>query len=293
MGARPAATRSRGSLAAPGTRRRRGRDPPSARHRAPAPGPSRRVRLGASGAHTPRPVDGGGPELRTAGRPQPPECGRAVGHGAGGGAKDPSLGALARGPAPPWSCRPPQASAGAGARHAGARPAGHDPDRHARRHRPDSRAGSARGRCQRGRQARPRRSRHVTGCDRRPTGVAWCCRTAGCSRLSHLHPHRLGARTPLRADRPPRRAPPATDAGVGERVPRRLPLARTRPGRRDRRLALPPHAGPAGPGPAARPDSHRGRSHVPAFHARPGQLRPGSRESTLSSVADRLARSRS
>ena len=42
----------------------------------------------------------------------------------------------------------------------------------------------------------------------------------------------------------------AADAAAGQRLRGRLLLARARPRRRDRRPALPPHAGPAGAGPA-------------------------------------------
>ena len=58
---------------------------------------------------------------------------------------------------------------------------------------------------------------------------------------------------------------------AAQRLRGRLLLARPRPRRRDRRPALPPHAGPAGAGPGARPGAHRRRADPAALHPRAGR----------------------
>ena len=93
------------------------------------------------------------------------------------------------------------------------------------------------------------------------------------------------ARAPLPADRPCRRSTAPADAGLRQRLQGRLLLARPRPRRRDRRPALPPHAGRAGPRSPPRPGPHRRRPHPLRFTRAQVRFEPAHVKATLEAVS--------
>ena len=120
-----------------------------------------------------------------------------------------------------------------------------------------------------------------------PAGLA--SRPAKDPRPPHVHPHGLGARAAVPADRPARGTPSARDRSPPERLQGRLLLARSRAGRRDRRTPLPPHARPAGARPRAGSVPYRRLASHPSLHPGPGPLRAGHVQATLAAVAGACA----
>ena len=110
----------------------------------------------------------------------------------------------------------------------------------------------ANGACrQRSRQARPDRPRGAAHGARRHVREAWRTRTAKAPRQAHLHPYEVRARTTLQADREGGRPAPPANLRLRQWLRGRLLLARAGTRRGDRRPALPPHRGAAGPRPGA------------------------------------------
>jgi hypothetical protein len=135
-------------------------------------------------------------------------------------------------------------------------------------------------RCSRAR-SRPRSTKPTgagswipSGSGRRSTG---CPVAAGSRRFEkaprppHLRAHRLRARAPLPADSASGGPCPAPHGMPRQRLPGRLLLARARPDRRDRRAAIPPHAGAAGARSRARPGARCRRHDAAPLHPRPGR----------------------